>query len=294
MPDRPLDYAKALPLGNAGPASRLAGAGPVGYDADMGGPPRRPPEPTLMATDLTTRSDPTYPSSDGRPMAETELHRDVTVDLIDVLQFRYADDPDVYVSGDMLVFYEEGDRLKHLAPDVFVALGCPKLPKRDHFLMWIEGKAPDLVVEITSKSTRREDQGKKLRLYRTALRVPEYFQFDPTEDYLRPPLQGFRLVGDEYVPIEPVEGRLPSEVLGLHFERRGPELHLYDPATGGYLIPSRLRAEAEFERAEAERERAEAERARADRAVADMEALRRELEALLRAVKDGNDAEPTA
>ncbi len=268
-----------------------------------------------MATDLKTRSDPTYPSSDGKPMAETELHRDVTVDLIDVLQFRYADDPDVYVSGDMLVFFHEGDRRKHLAPDVFVALGCPKLPKRDHFLMWIEGKAPDLVIEITSKTTRREDQGKKLTLYRTALRVPEYFQFDPTEDYLHPPLQGFRLVGDEYVPIVPVDGRLPSEVLGLHLEQRGPELHLYDPATGDYLIPSRERArlaEAEAERAQdaadraqveaqraqdvarraqAERQRAQADadqaRGQAARAEAEAEALRRELEELKRRLVGG-------
>ena len=54
--------------------------------------------------------------------------------------------------------------------------------------------------------------------------------FDPTEDYLTPPLQGFRLVDGEYLPIEPVDGRLPSEVLGLHLEQDGRELRLYDPA----------------------------------------------------------------
>ena len=42
--------------------------------------------------------------------------------------------------------------------------------------------------------------------------------FDPTEDYLDPPLQGFRLAGELYVPIEPIAGRLPSQVLGLHLE----------------------------------------------------------------------------
>jgi len=209
-----------------------------------------------------------YPTSDGKPMAETDLHRGVMFDLIDVLDVRYADRPDVYVSGDLLVFYEEGSPRRHLAPDVFVVLGVPKRPKRDHYLIWREGKAPDVVIEVTSKSTRREDQTKKLVLYRDTLRVPEYFQFDPTEDYLRPPLQGFRLVDGDYRPIAPVEGRLPSEVLGLHLERRGAELLLYDPASGAYLAPSRQRADT----AEAGMRQAEAENER----------LRRELEELRR------------
>jgi hypothetical protein len=57
----------------------------------------------------------------------------------------------------------------------------------------MEGKGPDVVVEITSRTTRRENQKKKWVLYRDVLKVPEYFQFDPTRDYLKPPLQGFRL-----------------------------------------------------------------------------------------------------
>ena len=89
-----------------------------------------------------------------------------------------------------------------------------------------------MVIEITSKTTRREDQNKKLTIYRDILKVLEYFQFDPTQDYLRPPLQGFRLEGGEYVRIEPVDDRLPSEVLGLHLERDGRELRLYDPVMG--------------------------------------------------------------
>ena len=61
------------------------------------------------------------------------------------------------------------------------------------------------------------------------MRVSEYFLFDPTEDYLKPPLQGFRLAGEDYIPIEPVGGRLPSQVLGLHLERDGQELRFFNP-----------------------------------------------------------------
>ncbi len=176
-----------------------------------------------------------YPTRDGKPMAETELHAKVMVDLMQTLGRRYADDPMVYVWGNLLMFYEEGNGRKHLSPDVFVVLGVPKLPPRDHYLIWREGKPPDFVVEVTSKTTRVEDQTRKLALYRDVLKVPEYFQFDPTEDYLDPAFQGFRLVEGEYRPIEPVAGRLPSEVLGLHLERDGASLRLHDPATGRWL-----------------------------------------------------------
>jgi Uma2 family endonuclease len=175
-----------------------------------------------------------YPTGDGKPMAETDVHRDLMVDLIQMLKDDFADHPDVFVSGNLLMFYVEGDRRKHISPDVFVVRGVEK-KVRGHYLIWREGKAPDLVIELTSKTTRREDQSKKKELYRTVLKVPEYFQFDPTEDYLKPPLQGFRLIEGEYAPIESVNGRLPSEILGLHFERDGKRLRLFNPATGARL-----------------------------------------------------------
>ncbi len=147
----------------------------------------------------------------------------------------------VYVGGNMLLFYEEGNRRKHISPDVFVSKEVPKKPKREYYLVWKEGKAPDLVVEITSLTTKREDEKKKLILYRDVLRVPEYFLFDPRAEYLDPPLQGFRLVAGDYVPIAAVDGRLPSAVLGLHLVREGQSLRLYDPATGQRL-PTRQEA----------------------------------------------------
>lgn len=200
---------------------------------------------------LDARGDPTYPTSDGMPMAETDDHRQLMVDLIGTLQDRHAADPEVYASGNLLLFYEEGNRRQHVAPDVFVVFGVPRHPPRLNYIVWEEGKAPDVVIELTSKTTRKEDQEKKLALYRDVLRVPEYFLFDPTRDYLRPPLQGFRLAGDRYEPIESVAGRLPSVVLNLHLEQGGKQLRLFDPATGLRLPTrdeTRQRAEAENER----------------------------------------------
>ena len=148
----------------------------------------------------------------------------------------FAIDPMVHVGGNLLLFYEEGNKRKHVSPDAFMVRGIPKFPLRDYYLLWEEGKPPDVVVEITSKTTRQEDQKKKRILYRDVLKIPEYFQFDPTEDYLKPSLQGVRRVGDEYLPIEPVDGRLPSAILGLHLERSGWELRLWDPVRGFRLL----------------------------------------------------------
>ncbi len=209
-----------------------------------------------------------YPTSDGKPMAETHVHREDMIDVIQTLDDRYAGEPRVYVGGNLLLYYEEGNRRKHVSPDVFVTIGIDKEPPRDYYLVWIEGKAPDVVIEITSKSTKREDKKKKFELYRDILKVAEYFLFDPTEDYLKPPLQGFRLVDGEYAAIEPVGGRLPSEVLGLHLERDGEQLRLFDPATGTRLMTRREALEA----AEAAKQHLADENER----------LRRELEALRR------------
>ena len=162
-----------------------------------------------------------YPTSDGKPMAETDVHRKDMVDLIATLEDYFAADPRVYVSGNLMFFYEEGNRRKHIAPDVLVVRGVPKLPLRKYYLLWEEGRGPDLVIELTSKTTRREDRDKKWVLYRDRLRVPEYFLFDPFEEYLKPSLQGYRLVEGQYVAIGSEAGRLPSGVLGLHLERLG-------------------------------------------------------------------------
>jgi Uma2 family endonuclease len=213
---------------------------------------------TLMATTPRTsrNREIEYPTSDGKPMAETDIHRQIMFDLIATLQDRYVGDPRVYVSGDLLLFYEEGNKRRHVAPDVFVVFGVEK-KLRDHYLLWREGRGPEVVIEVTSKTTRREDEGKKRTLYRDVLRVPEYFQFDPTEDYLKPPFQGHRLVDGRYEPIAPVDGRLPSMALGLQLERVGMELRLRDPATGQRLLTPReraARAEAEVERLRQEME----------------------------------------
>jgi Uma2 family endonuclease len=225
-----------------------------------------------------------YPTTDGKPMAETELHVHELIHAIQVLKDRFAGEPNVYVNGNMLLFYEEGNPRKHISPDVLVTLNLPKEPMRDYYLVWKEGKAPDFIIEITSRSTRRVDMVTKFAFYRDVLRVSEYFLFDPRAEYLDPPLQGFRLIGGEYVRIEPIAGRLPSEVLGRHLEREGQNLRLFDPSTGTRLLTRLEAREAAEKRADEERQRADEERQRADASEAARKSLAEENDRLRREI----------
>ena len=216
-----------------------------------------------------------YPETDGQPMAETPTHRDAMMDAIQVLQRHFAHRPDVYVSGNMMMYYEEGEPRRCVSPDVFVAVGVEDKDRRT-YLLWREAKGPDFVLEVTSKSTRRNDQVTKRALYEW-MGVSEYVLYDPLGEYLDPPLQGYRLVGGRYVGWEGtrVPGgvrALHSEVLGLslHVRARDRALRLHDPVSGEDLLTpveaaaARGEAEARAERAEARAEREAAARGEAD------------------------------
>ena len=153
----------------------------------------------------------------------------------------FRDRDDVYVSANMFVYYEEGNPRAVVAPDVFVVMGAPDHDRRT-YKVWEEPKAPDFVLEITSHSTRSADQGSKRRTY-ASLGVAEYWRYDPTTDYLDPPLRGERLVAGRYerLPLRTAPdgasvGR--SEVLGLDLALDEGRLRLRNPATGRDLPSS--------------------------------------------------------
>jgi Uma2 family endonuclease len=213
-----------------------------------------------------------YPTSDGRPMGETDLHRNVMFDTIETLKAHFAGQL-VYVTGNLLLFYEEGNRRRHVSPDCFVVKG---LEQRDrlNYLLWQEGRSPNVVIEITSASTRREDTEFKMGLYRDKIGVAEYFLFDPWQEYLTPSLQGYRLHNGQYVPLSLIAGRMPSEQLNLHLEAIGTQLRFFDPMTSKW-VPTwkELYTTAEEVARQAEEVNSQ---------------LRRELEELRRKIEGGN------
>jgi Uma2 family endonuclease len=82
-----------------------------------------------------------YPDSDDEPMADNDRQYRVMTDLRTALEAHYAGEPDVYVSGNLFIYYVEGDPSKSIAPDVFVIFGVPKGDRRSYFL-WEEGRIP--------------------------------------------------------------------------------------------------------------------------------------------------------
>ena len=233
-----------------------------------------------MARAVVTPGTIDYPDSDGLPMAENDFQRKTMTYAIKALDAHFRDRPDVYVSGNLLLYYEEGNNKVRVAPDVFVVFGTTK-HDRSSYLLWQEGKAPDFVMEIASPSTYRTDQGAKSDLY-AGMGVSECWLYDPTGDYLKPPLQGFQLVEGRYEPL-PATQRADgaqaarSEVLGLEL-RLDPDtpvreaLRFYNPVNGEPLRSLR-EAEARLRHAQ-------------DR-LQESEAARKALEAEVRALRRG-------
>ena len=225
-----------------------------------------------------------YPDTDGEPLAETEYQFNPLTEMVHALRVHYEDRPDVYVAGDMFVYYRMNDVSANVAPDVFVVFGVDKHTRRSYFV-WRDGKAPDFVMEIASAGTYDRDIGEKRDIY-LAIGVKEYWRFDPLRECFDPPLAGERLVNDVYEPIpvgEDASGILRgySPALGLDICVREEELKLYDPFNRNWL---RNLSESEAGRVEAEagRDAAEAARAAAEAAMRAAAERNRELEALLR------------
>ena len=195
-----------------------------------------------------------YPSSDGKPMAENTWQFDAMVYAGPVLKEYFKKKrEDVFASGDLLFYYEQGNAQGSIAPDVFVVFGVHG-QRRDSYKVWEEGKAPDFVLEVASPSTWKEDRETKPAVY-ARMGVREYWVYDPKGVSLPPPLRGHRLVGGRYerLPEGASHARgvmVYSEALGLEVWVEGGELHFRDPVTGEKLLGS--------EEANAAREAAEA------------------------------------
>ena len=237
-----------------------------------------------------------YPSSDGKPMAENDAQRSAIMYGIGALARHFKGRRDVYVSGDLLIYYEEGNPRVSIAPDVFVVFGVEKR-QRPNYKLWEEGPAPAFVLEVASPSTWRDDLGWKRSVY-GRLGVREYWQYDPAGEHLPARLQGERLTPAGYVrqpTATALDGTLMlrSETLGLELRAApGREMRFRDPATGGELRSHDEEAEgrlleAEGRRAEAEGRRVEAvARREAEARAAAADARAAELEAQLRRLSE--------
>jgi Uma2 family endonuclease len=234
----------------------------------MDGTPSTPGRPTAEIV---------YPDGDGKPMAETGIHVLVMMTLIATLRHYFRHRPDVYVIGNIFLYYEEGHPESRRSPDVMVVKGVEPGEERRSFKTWEERAVPSVILEITSEETADEDLGPKRQLYEK-LGVREYFLFDPLHDYLERPLMGYRLIGEEYEPLPPADdGGLLSAELGLRLVPEGDRLALFRFRTGE-RIPAPPEAYQMLEEAEQRARQAaqqlEQERRRAEQMAEELARLR--------------------
>jgi Uma2 family endonuclease len=216
------------------------------------------------------------PYDDGEPM-ESQRHQFQMEILINTLQPWMAQRSDGFVGGNMFVYFslEQVRNKDFRGPDFFAVLGVPKKERRS-WVVWEEGKAPDVVIELLSDTTTEFDKTEKKYIYQDRLRVSEYFWFDPfnPED-----LAGFSLQKGIFQPIECNENnQLISQALGLSLVRwfgeyKGIEatwLRWADLDGELFLLPQEIaeqahqKAEQEYQRAEQAYQRAEQEYQRAE------------------------------
>jgi len=252
-----------------------AGAGPTGEQEV----PMKHPATTsagLVPTAVT------YPDSDGQPMGETAVHVEATYDLIHGLRCHLQLRHNVLTTGNVLLYYEEGDPTSVVVPDVMVIKGLTaKL--LGTYKLWEQGVVPCVVVELTSKSSRLADIGTKRALY-AMLGVAEYVVFDPLGEYLRPRIRAFRLQDGDLVPLPVSESDgFASDELGCILRPDGDRLRVVDSGSGE-VAPTRAeslqRAVEAREQAAALAARAEAAAARADEAEQRLAELSAEIVAL--------------
>ena len=224
------------------------------------------------------------PAEDGMPM-ETNWHRSAMNLLIDSVHALWHDRNDYFAGGNMFIYFSFGQVLRkhYRGPDFFVVKGVDGTHDRDSWVVWMEnGRYPDVIVELASPSTIRNDLTVKKELYEQTFRTTDYFCYNPANQEL----VGWHLQDNAYHKIDPnPQGWLWSHALNVwmgawegafqRIQAKWPRFYSGD----GQLILTLAEAEAQRAEAEAQRAEAEAQRAEAEAQRAEAEAQRAEAEA---------------
>ncbi len=182
--------------------------------------------PILLQPEAPSEID--YPSSDGKPMAETGFHLNTMLWLRLALEdLRDSRHDDSYIATDMFWYWEEGNPKACVAPDMMIIPGAGKHERYSFFTWREEGRIPAVVFEIASKSTWRLNLGKS-RFQYEKLGVAEYFLFDPLGEHLEPRLRLFQLTNGRYVEHLDQGDGLVSKILQARFVPEATMLRVID------------------------------------------------------------------
>lgn len=168
-----------------------------------------------------------YPESDGKPMAETDIHAKLLTYLREALAIFFAEREKVYVTGNIMFYYVEGSPDEVVSLDIMVCFGVDK-GDRTSYKTWEENDViPSVVIELASRSTWHKDRTEKRELYEM-LGVKEYYIFNPQYPKNLPAFLAFNLEDGELKKVSIENGRIYSELLGLELVDTGETLRLFD------------------------------------------------------------------
>jgi Uma2 family endonuclease len=228
------------------------------------------------------------------PEMESSLHYTQLLLLVSCLEWLWRDRQNFFIGANLTVYFsrQQLKNREYRGPDFFLVKNTTSEP-RPSWVVWEEdGRYPNLIIELLSDSTARQDRTIKKQLYQDRFRTNEYFWFSPqTLEF-----QGFRLVEAFYISI-PTDDRgwRWSEELELFLGIHEGRLRYFTPQ--GDLVPNFQEAvEAEHSQAEAaiqaEHSQAEAaiqaERSQAEAAI---QAERSQAEAAIQAEQAKTSAE---
>ncbi len=174
-----------------------------------------------------------YPSQIEDEMGETALHYKLISLFYNLLEAFFASRNDVAVAANLMVYYDEGNSKKWLAPDVFVCFGVENKLRRT-FKSWEENVFPQIIFEVASDSTFENDLGGK-RLEYARLGVEEYYLLDPERAYLPSPLMAFRRENGRLSTVQIESNRVLSPLLNLEIIDTGKSFRLFNPAEQKFL-----------------------------------------------------------
>ncbi|MBE9164816.1 MULTISPECIES: Uma2 family endonuclease [Microcoleaceae] len=205
-----------------------------------------------MVTQLQSpdKSNIIYPDDNGEPMSDNTEQFRLIVWIKENLELLFANDPNVFVAGDLLWYPVEGNNKLCQAPDVMVVFGIPK-GYRGSYKQWNEDKiSPQVVFEIWSPGNRPAPMIKKFKFYER-YGVEEYYLYD--RQTLE--LTGWQRVEEELEAIEQIDGWI-SPRLGVRFGLSETGLEMFGPSGEPFvsfveLAQLRQQAEARAQEAEA-------------------------------------------
>ncbi len=193
-----------------------------------------------------------YPEEREDDMGETSVHINLMADFLKMLKYFLRNHQNIFLSGNMNLYYEKGNPHRWFAPDLLIAFGVPNV-ERSSYLLWREKVFPQVIFEIASEKTWRNDLDEKFRFYQE-LGAEEYYVFDPEFAFLTAPLLAFHRQGEKLVGKDIENDRIFSPRLGLEIVRTENNFRLFNPQTNEFLRTLE-EAESELERLKAEIER---------------------------------------